>query len=388
MKVAPLANGEHEAEDLRILLLEDCDLDAELIAESLDGTGLKYELNRVIAPADFITAVESCSHDLILADYILPAFDGLTALSIAHQHCPNVPFVFVSGMHGEDVAVEALKRGATDYVTKHRLDRLPRTVTRALAEAKGRVERERAQAALRALNQTLEHRVAELNDALQEKARAERQLTLLVNELNHRVKNTLATIQSIASQTFRGDPADARARQAFEARLFALSRAHDVLTRENWDGAELHAVVAEAIAPHAGLNRERFSVKGPIVRLAPNVALALSMAFHELCTNAAKYGALSNAAGQVAIAWSLVDAADGRRLKIRWEESGGPPVREPARIGFGSRLIRRSLAHELGGDVVIQYPETGAVCTITAPNPRGASSTTAGPQLEPSIASA
>jgi two-component sensor histidine kinase len=357
---------EEDAADLRILLLEDSDLDFELITETLDGTGLRYAIDRVISPADFTAAIASCSHDLILADYVLPAFDGLSALAIAHQACPQIPFVFVSGTLGEDVAVEALKRGATDYVTKHRLDRLPRTVARAVAEARVRVERERAQAALTMLNETLERRVAELNEALQEKAAAERQQRLLVNELNHRVKNTLATIQSIASQTLRGEGADARARESFEARLFALSRAHDVLTRENWDGAELHAIVAEAIAPYASLHAERFSVKGPILRLAPNIALALSMAFHELCTNAAKYGALSNDTGRITIDWGLFEAADGRRLRIRWEESGGPPVRKPARIGFGSRLIKRSLAYELGGDVLIEYPATGVVCTIEA----------------------
>ncbi|PXW53080.1 MULTISPECIES: hybrid sensor histidine kinase/response regulator [Methylobacteriaceae] len=153
---------------LHILLLEDSDLDAELLAVVLDGIGRPYRLDRVMTREAFMAGMSGCHHDLILADYVLPTFDGLSALAIARTHCPAVPFVFVSGTLGEDVAVEALKNGATDYVTKQRLDRLPRVIVRALGEARAHAERRAAEQALRALNETLEARVAERTRELAE----------------------------------------------------------------------------------------------------------------------------------------------------------------------------------------------------------------------------
>jgi two-component sensor histidine kinase len=193
---------------------------------------------------------------------------------------------------------------------------------------------------------------------------------LLVNELNHRVKNTLATVQSIAMQTFRGDAATASSRETFEARLMALSKAQDVLTRENWEGADLGEVVREAVAPHCGDDRGRLAANGPQVMLPARMALALAMALHELCTNAAKYGAFSRPGGRVAIEWLLVVRGEQTRLRLTWRESGGPPVVLPSRRGFGSRLIERGLARELNGEVRLDYDPGGVVCTIDVPIPQ------------------
>lgn len=202
--------------------------------------------------------------------------------------------------------------------------------------------------------------------------RAEEHLLLLIHELNHRVKNTLATVQSIAGQSLRrlaGEEA-AAARAAFEARLLALARVHDVLTRESWEGAELGTVVADAIAPlDAGDGqRSRFVVSGPALRLPPRLALSIAMALHELGTNAVKYGALSQDGGTVTIAWSI-EREQETKLLLRWCEDGGPPVVAPTRTGFGSRLIERSLARELAGEVHLLFAPTGVVCTIEAPVP-------------------
>lgn len=189
---------------------------------------------------------------------------------------------------------------------------------------------------------------------------------LLVNELNHRVKNTLATVQSIAAQSFRCE-SQSRAFAWFEGRLVTLSQAHDLLTRENWEGADLSEIVARASAPLCADDQDRFIFSGPALRVRPKMALSVSMALHELCTNAAKYGALSNETGHVNISWDLVeDQADGR-LRLQWEECGGPPVVAPQHKGFGSRLITRGLAHELGAKVQLDYPPSGVVCTIEAP---------------------
>jgi PAS domain S-box-containing protein len=205
-------------------------------------------------------------------------------------------------------------------------------------------------------------------DIDQEKSAAEHQ-KLLVNELNHRVKNTLATVQSIAAQTLRNAGTAAEARDAIEMRLLALSRAHDILTRENWEGASLSEVVAQAVAPYRTLGAERLHAVGPDVRLTPRMALALAMALQELATNAVKYGALSNDRGTVRITWAVRNGADPPRLALRWAETEGPRVKPPQRRGFGSRLIERSLAQDLDGTVHIEFAPHGVECTVDAPIP-------------------
>jgi len=195
--------------------------------------------------------------------------------------------------------------------------------------------------------------------------RAETHQQLLINELNHRVKNTLATVQSIAHQTLREGVMTRDARHLFTSRLLALSAAHNVLTRENWDSAELREIVAEAIRAHEDPTRARIAYGGPQVRVGPKQALAISMALHELATNAGKYGALSGAAGGVDIVWRIAPARDV--LTLSWRESGGPPVTPPSRKGFGSRLLNQGLAIELGVAAELDYAPDGLSCLIKAP---------------------
>jgi PAS domain S-box-containing protein len=201
-----------------------------------------------------------------------------------------------------------------------------------------------------------------------ERVRSEDHQRLLLNELNHRVKNTLATVQSIASQTLRNAGSTVAAREAIESRLFALSRAHDVLTRENWDGAWIGEVVGEAMSPFQSTGQSRIHCHGPAIRLPPNVALALAMALQELATNAVKYGALSNETGEVDISWQVDRMREEPHLLLRWEERGGPPVSPPSRRGFGTRLVERSLAQgHLGGEARIAFAPAGVICTVDAP---------------------
>jgi PAS domain S-box-containing protein len=189
------------------------------------------------------------------------------------------------------------------------------------------------------------------------------QLRLLINELNHRVKNTLATVQSMAAQTLRNEPDPTVAFEKFEARLMGLSRVHDILTRESWHGAELHEVVERALRPfdEAGT---RFSIQGPSVRLQPGGALTMALILHELATNALKYGALSLPEGRVDLSWTYDPAT--RQLQGVWLETGGPPVSEPTRKGFGSRLIERSLRGELKGSAAMDYRPEGLRCVLSA----------------------
>ncbi|WP_262027540.1 sensor histidine kinase [Microvirga sp. Mcv34] len=207
-----------------------------------------------------------------------------------------------------------------------------------------------------------------------EQKRSEEHQRLLLNELNHRVKNTLATVQSLAAQSFRGAATQSlqplpSACATFEARLFALARAHDVLTREKWEGAEFSDVLTEACAPYRTDEAEcsRVETEGPALRISPPMALSFSMILHELFTNALKYGALSTASGVVRISWSILAGPSGPRLSLRWAERGGPPVTPPTRKGFGSRLIQDGLARELNGTVSLDYEPDGVVCTIDVP---------------------
>ena len=203
-----------------------------------------------------------------------------------------------------------------------------------------------------------------------ERRRADEHRKILMGELNHRVKNTLAVIQSIASQTLGHAATIEQAREAFGSRLINLAKAHDILTRESWTGASLTEIVANTVKPHAS-SQGRFRIEGPEVYLAPNPALAVAMALHELSNNAAKYGALSTEDGHVIIVWKLPGEGDDRRLMLRWKERGGPKIVPSDHHGFGSVMIERVLAAELGGKVHVAYESAGLVCTIDAPMPVG-----------------
>jgi PAS domain S-box-containing protein len=199
------------------------------------------------------------------------------------------------------------------------------------------------------------------------------QSKMLIDELNHRVKNTLSTVQSIVWQALRmasgSDPKVIR--ESIESRLLALSRSHDLLTRERWESAGLLDVVKDALEPFAVSDgrAERIVIMGENIRFPPKTALALGIAFNELATNAVKYGAFSNGAGSILIDWTMEAAREGNQLLLRWQEKDGPPVTPPPRKGFGSRVIERGLAHELEGTVHLDYRPNGLVCTMTIPAP-------------------
>ena len=203
--------------------------------------------------------------------------------------------------------------------------------------------------------------------------REEGRLRLLLDELNHRTQNTLATVQSIAVQTLRGAADDAVV-EVFEGRVLALSRAHSLLGRDRWEAISLRDLMDQMLQPF-GLNDARvarFTVVGEDVNLAPKAALTLAMVLHELATNAAKFGALSTAdAGTVAIDWEFDDSAPSHQLRFRWQENGGPPVNGGGRKGFGSRLIEGALARELDGEVHLSFGPAGVMCQINMPIPLG-----------------
>ncbi|MFO7305167.1 MAG: CHASE domain-containing protein [Gammaproteobacteria bacterium] len=211
---------------------------------------------------------------------------------------------------------------------------------------------------------------ARLFKASQEEIAARKQVEaqqkLLLDELNHRVKNTLATVQSIAAHTLRSAPDPHAFRRAFEARLIALSEAHNLLSRSNWRGAELRELLYRELSPHGVEDASRIVLEGEPVWLPPASAVAIGMAVHELATNAARHGSLSSPHGHLSVRWTVTPDDTGMTLRLVWEESGGPPVQEPSRRGFGTRLIERGLKHDLQGEAKLYFHRSGVKCVIEA----------------------
>ena len=212
-----------------------------------------------------------------------------------------------------------------------------------------------------------------------ERKQAERSQRLLVHELNHRVKNALATVQAIANQSLRSPDIPAEAFDRFMARLMALARANDILVAEDWTGADLDAIAGQVARPYAARGDDvsegedaRFHLDGPPAALGPRAATAMALALHELATNAAKYGALSSPEGQVSFTWRYQGEGPSRRLHMTWRESGGPAVRPPTTLGFGTRLIERGLTSALQATVCVDYAPGGLIMNLDAPMPEAA----------------
>ncbi len=201
-----------------------------------------------------------------------------------------------------------------------------------------------------------------------ERRRAEKHTRMMLAELNHRVKNTLASVQAIAYQTLAISPDMEAFRESFLSRLLALSQTHNLLAQGEWNGASLTALIENELAPYQRDDgRVHVTLEGDDITLAPKQALALSMGLHELATNAGKYGALSEADGQVAVKWWTRTVGEWERLHLQWTETGGPAVSPPKKRGFGSRLIDEGLTYELGGEVDLQFPSSGVTCRIEIP---------------------
>jgi PAS domain S-box-containing protein len=279
---------------------------------------------------------------------------------------PDQSFTYeawIRAIHPDDrarmlAAIEASVAGQTDYDIEYRIT-TPQGAVRWIQS--------RGQASYRPDGTPLA--IAGISLDITDRKQVEEHRDLLAKELSHRVKNTLAIIQSIVRQTLRRSTSLQEAEVALDARIQSLAAAHDVLTRDSWEGATLTEVVAVALRPFIDDQERRFEIGGPALRLGSRVALALAMALHELATNAVKYGALSNETGHVLLNWTMVDGNPPSRLRLRWQETGGPPVHPPTRTGVGSRMIERALATEIGGTAQIDYRPDGVVFTAEAPLP-------------------
>jgi PAS domain S-box-containing protein len=217
-----------------------------------------------------------------------------------------------------------------------------------------------------AAGKVLDHFVSFVD--LTDHQRETERLRFLLDELNHRTQNTLATVQAIAAQTLRG-VTEQEVVKAFQGRIFALGRAHALLGRHDWEAVTLRDVLDRILQPFddrvEGVSK--FVLEGPSIHLAPKLALTLAMVFHELASNAVTYGALSSMDGHVAVSWRTDAEQAGDRIVLTWREIGGPPVAKPVHKGFGARLIEGGLAQELNGEVHVDYDAAGLVCHIAMP---------------------
>ncbi|HTI67153.1 MAG TPA: PAS domain-containing protein [Caulobacteraceae bacterium] len=262
---------------------------------------------------------------------------------------------YVAHLHPEDrdrvVATYrgAIAAGESGYRMEHRTLAPDGTVRWVLGCA--RILRDRAGAPTRLFGSVLD---------ITERKRAEEHLQFMVHELNHRVKNSMSVVQAIAARTLRNSPGPVEAGESLSARLLALARTHDLLTAESWAGAGLAEVVSRSLGA-LGAEPPRLAASGPAVRLHASAALTLALVFHELGTNAVKYGSLSMEGGRVEVEWTV---EPGDRLRLCWRERGGPPAEPPTRRGFGSQMIERGLAVEFGAEVKMAYGPEGLDCTI------------------------
>lgn len=201
-------------------------------------------------------------------------------------------------------------------------------------------------------------------DAAEQKG-LDRLQRILLEELHHRVKNTLATVLALVSQTLRTADSLEHGRQAIGERLKALGRVHDLLLQTKWTSAPLATILKDAVAPFDGGTTRRFFIESSEIEVGAGAVLPLAMVLNELCTNAVKYGALSNADGRVDITTTLDES--GNQFRLNWMESGGPPVRQPTRHGFGTRLIQQSFVSQLGGEAVLTFAPSGVTCLLDIP---------------------
>lgn len=442
---------------INILHLEDSDLDADLIDLHLKRAGLVFKCDRVWTREDFIDRLSRERFDLILADYKLPSFDGVRALEIAREMARDTPFIFVSATLGEEIAIESLKNGATDYVVKSRLGRLSACIQRALAERNQVSARHRAEQAAETAHKrlaaamqvaqigsfewdvetrqlTLDERscailglpvttsiptrtlsnaiieadrkkvarqflsaynlrqrvegdfcirlpngltryVAAVCDwfdvdgmvrgigvfqDISDRKQAEDQQKLVVRELHHRVKNSLATVQAVVTFSLRHASSLKAFEEAIIKRVDALARSHSLLTDDQFGGLLLRDILIGELGAYAGGHAGRIKLEGPPAYLQAQLATTVSLAIHELTTNAAKYGALSNAEGKLHIRWQLEKDGEAPRLTLSWTETDGPEILTPPdHQGFGSILLRRLLGGMSQARVDVQYRREG-----------------------------
>jgi two-component sensor histidine kinase/CheY-like chemotaxis protein len=338
-----------------------------------------------------IAILESRSDiDLLLTDIQMPgSMDGLKLAHAVHDRWPSIKIILVSGQvkpsdaerpansrfFGKPLGVGQMINELRGMVGEGALKILPQAPMIQPGASPDPLSRSAHEVELSAENDSLRLLLEQAGiDAkllleqagidAKEREAADKLQKLILGELHHRIKNTLATVSAIASQSFRAATSIEHGQQAMEGRLVALGRAHDLLMQISWSNASLTHTLSGATEPYDSLGARRFHFNGPDIRITSGAVIALAMTLNELCTNTTKFGALSTAAGRVEISWTIDDQK--QRLRLTWIERGGPPVQRPTRRSFGTRMME-SLGQQLNGQVQLTYDPSGFVYFLDVP---------------------
>jgi two-component sensor histidine kinase/ActR/RegA family two-component response regulator len=337
-----------------------------------------------------IAILESRSDiSLLFTDIQMPgSMDGLKLAHAVHDRWPSIKIILVSGQvtpsdaerpadsrfFGKPLSVARMVAELQGMVGAGALEIIPKPIPPA-DEAALAVPRSAKEAVLSAENDSLrllleqagidaKTLLAQAGIDAKEREAADKLQKLILGELHHRIKNTLATVSAIASQSFRAASSIEEGQQAMEGRLLALGRAHDLLMKVSWASASLTHTFSGATEPYDGQGARRFHFNGPDIRITSGAVIALAMTFNELCTNTTKFGALSVPDGRVDVAWTIDE--DKQRLRLVWTETGGPAVKPPTRRSFGTRMMQ-SLGQQLNGQVQLAYEPSGFVYSLDVP---------------------
>ncbi|MBR0995498.1 response regulator [Bradyrhizobium japonicum] len=333
--------------------------------------------------------------ELLLTDIQMPGtMDGIKLAFAVHERWPSIKIILVSGQSrlanskkptdsrfiGKPLDVKTMIHALQDMMGKGSLEIVPPqirdltpVVSKLISARPG--QQDAMQSALTAENDSLrllldqasinaEKLLIQVGLQEQERATGDQLQKLIVEELHHRIKNTLATVGAIASQSLRTAESIEHGQRAIEGRLIALGRAHDLLIKSRWASASLSDTISAAIQPFDSDTPGRVTMVGPDISITSGAVIAISMTLNELCTNATKYGALSVASGRIRVSWQKDDI--GKRLDLIWSEQHGPTVATPTRRSFGTRLMS-SLGQQLRGEVQLNYDVTGFTYRLSAP---------------------
>jgi two-component sensor histidine kinase/DNA-binding response OmpR family regulator len=338
--------------------------------------------------------------DLLFTDIQMPgSMDGLKLAHAVHERWPSIKIILVSGkltptdaekpihsrFFGKPLEVKQMIAEMQEMIGQGSLSVIQADISAVLAKAvqtetrkvsatsrpNGSSSNESLTAEIDSLRLLLEQAgidaellLAQAGIDAKQRETADKLQKLILEELHHRIKNTLATVSAIASQSLRAATSIEHGQHAIEGRLVALGRAHDLLLQARWANADLANTIRGATAPYDNEGAGRFSIAGPDIKITSGAVIALAMTLNELCTNTTKFGALSVPSGSVDIAWNIDEGM--QQLQLTWSERGGPEVRAPSRQSFGTRLIG-TLGHQLKGQVQLAYEPTGFVYTLGVP---------------------
>ena len=359
-----------------------------------DEMVLRLRAVDIVEDAGF-TAVEAVSADealailesrsdisLLFSDIQMPgSMDGLMLARAVHERWPAIKIILVSGQvkvcdadkpadsrfFGKPLVVKDMIAELQQMVGAGALKILPDAALKqfgAAAQEHLSAENDSLRLLLEQASIDAQALLAQAGIDAKEREAADKLQKLILDELHHRIKNTLATVSAIASQSLRTATSIEHGQQAIEGRLIALGRAHDLLMQVNWANASLVATVRGATEPYDGKGAGHFSIEGPDIGITSGAVIALAMTFNELCTNTTKFGALSVPNGRVEIAWTIDEGT--QRLRMIWTEIGGPAVQAPSRRSFGTRMMG-SLGQQLNGKVQLEYLPAGFVYTLDVP---------------------